>query len=186
MIPLSNEILTFWFEECSNEDWFRVNANFDKLLSTRFLDVNNSASRGDLDQWVNEPKSCLALIIVLDQFTRNLFRGTPKAFKNDKSAVKFAKLSVAEDYLGNYSHEEIQFCLLPLIHSESLSDHKIAEGLRIRFLEDHPRHESIKKSWDDHQIPIRRFGRYPHRNEILGRESSSEEIEFLRSPNSAW
>ena len=186
MISLSDEILTFWFEECSNEDWFMVNAEFDERLRERFLEANKQASEGGLDHWADDSKSCLALIIVLDQFTRNFFRGTPKAFQNDERAIKWTKLSLDQNYLKDYKHEEIQFCLMPLVHSENLSDHKLAEDLRIKFLSDHPRHDLVKKAWDDHQNPIIRFGRYPHRNEILGRDSTSDELEFLKGPNSSW
>ena len=186
MTSLSDEILTFWFQECSNEDWFMTSSEFDERLRERFLDANQQASSGDLAHWANDPKSCLSLIIVLDQFTRNLFRGTPKAFQNDELAIKWTKLSIDQNYLETYNHEEIQFCLMPLVHSEQLSDHKLAEDLRIKFLFDHPRHDLVKKSWDNHQIPIIRFGRYPHRNEILGRHSTREELEFLKGPNSSW
>ena len=186
MTSLSDEILKFWFQECSNEDWFMANPEFDEWLRERFFDVNQQASSGDLDDWANDSKSCLSLIIVLDQFTRNLFRGTPKAFQNDELAIKWTKLSIDQNYLEMYNHEEIHFCLMPLVHSEQLSDHKLAEDLRIKFLSDHPRHDLVKKSWDNHQIPIIRFGRYPHRNEILGRDSTREELEFLKGPNSSW
>ena len=186
MTALSDEILKFWFQECSNEDWFMANPEFDEWLRERFSDVNQQASSGGLDDWANDSKSCLSLIIVLDQFTRNLFRGTPKAFQNDELAIKWTKLSIDQNYLETYSHEEVQFCLMPLVHSENLSDHKLAEDLRIRFLSDHPRYDLVKKSWDNHQIPIIRFGRYPHRNEILGRKSTAEELEFLKGPNSSW
>ena len=186
MTSLSDEILTFWFQECSHEDWFMVNPEFDNSLRDRFLEVNSRASEGGLDHWADHSKSCLSLIIVLDQFTRNLFRRTPKAFQNDELAIKWTKLSIDQNYLETYNHEEIQFCLMPLVHSEKLLDHKLAEDLRIKFLSDHPRHDLVKKSWDNHQIPIMRFGRYPHRNEILGRHSTREEFEFLKGPNSSW
>lgn len=186
MKSLSDEILRFWFQECSHEEWFMANPKFDKLLRDRFLGVNTRASGGHLDYWADDPKSCLALIIVLDQFTRNLFRGTPQAFENDEMAVKWTKLSLNKNYLETYSFEEIQFFLMPLIHSENLSDHKIASVLRVKFLSNHPRYDLLKQSWDSHRIPIVRFGRYPHRNEILGRESSEEELEFLKGPNSSW
>ena len=133
MTSLSDEILTFWFQECSNEDWFMTSSEFDERLRERFLDANQQASSGDLDDWANDSKSCLSLIIVLDQFTRNLFRGTPKAFQNDELAIKWTKLSIDQNYLETYNHEEIHFCLMPLVHSEQLSDHKLAEDLRINF-----------------------------------------------------
>lgn len=182
----SNEIVKFWFEECSPKQWFSVNRQFDEFLRSRFSVFLRSAMKGDLDLWAKEPKPCLSLIIILDQFSRNLFRGKSAAFSNDVKAVKWCKYAVKNDYLDIYTHQEVQFCLMPLIHSENISDHGLARNLRIKFLSSHPRYESICKSWDHHSMAIQKFGRYPHRNIILNRKSTEKESEFLMGPNSSW
>ena len=85
-----------------------------------------------------------------------------------------------------YTSKEVHICLLPLIHSENLCDHRIANELGVKLLSSHPRYKKIKKTWGDHRVPIKRFGRYPHRNNALGRESTAEELTFLNGPNSSW
>ena len=182
----AEEVLKFWFKECSHKDWFKVNLTFDEIIAKRFLDLNKKASRGLFNRWSEKPKECLALIIILDQFSRNLSRGSPDAYKNDKAALKWTKFALEKNYLEHYGPEEIQFCLLPLIHSEDLADHKIAVRLRERVLNKHPRFDAVKKAWDDHQVPIKKFGRYPHRNVILGRKSTIKELAFLTTRNSSW
>ena len=180
----AEEVLKFWFKECSHKDWFKVNLTFDEIIAKRFLDLNKKASRGLFNRWSEKPKECLALIIILDQFSRNLSRGSPDAYKNDKAALKWTKSALEKNYLEHYGSEEIQFCLLPLIHSEDLADHKLALRLRERVLNKHPRFDAVKKAWNDHLVLIEKFGRYPHRNIILGRKSTIKELAFLRTRNS--
>ena len=182
----ADEVLKFWFKECSHKDWFKAKLAFDRIIEKRFLDLNRKASSGACNKWSKKPKQCLALIIVLDQFTRNLFRGSPHAFENDKAALNWTKFALEKNYLVHYKPEEIQFCLLPLIHSEDLAHHKLATCIRERVLTKHPRFHALKKAWDDHQVPIKKFGRYPHRNVVLGRTSTTQEMTFLKTPNSSW
>ena len=186
MVISPQEILDFWFKECSYQDWFKASPSFDEILIERFSDINDVATNGGCDDWASYPKGCLALIIVLDQFTRNIFRGKAEAFKNDQSALRWTKFAIEEKYMDAYTPKEVHICLLPLIHSENLADHRIANELGLKLLSRHPRYKKIKKTWDDHRVPIERFGRYPHRNNALGRESTAEELTFLNGPNSSW
>ena len=186
MVISPQEILDFWFKECSYQDWFKASPSFDEILIERFSDINDVATNGGCDAWASYPKGCLALIIVLDQFTRNIFRGKAEAFKNDQSALRWTKFAIGEKYMDAYTPKEVHICLLPLIHSENLGDHRIANELGVKLLSSHPRYKKIKKTWGDHQVPIKRFGRYPHRNSALGRESTAEELIFLNGPNSSW
>ncbi|MGB1085868.1 MAG: DUF924 family protein, partial [Alphaproteobacteria bacterium] len=144
------------------------------------------AIRNEYDDWQDEAKSSLALIILLDQFSRNLFRNDPKSYSQDTKARLLVIEGVDRQYLEDLDMSERLFYLLPLIHSEEMQDHIFVQQLGEVFLKEHPNYEGIKKSWDDHTVVIKKFGRYPHRNEILNRKSTPEEIEFLKGPNSSW
>ena len=100
--------------------------------------------------------------------------------------MRWSKFAIARNYLECFGPEEIQFCVLPLIHSEDLVDHKLATHILEHNLTEHPRFDAIKKAWDNHQIPIKQFGRYPHRNVVLGRKSTAKELAFLKTQNSSW
>ena len=128
----------------------------------------------------------LALIIILDQFSRNLFRNSGKAFDQDYKALALCKLSLEKKYLKNYNLDQRMFALLPLVHSEDLGDHLLVEGLCEEFLRLHPNYDYIKKTWDNHKLAIEKFGRYPHRCAVLGLKNSEEEQLFLMGPNTSW
>ena len=128
----------------------------------------------------------LALIILLDQFSRNLFRDNKKAFEQDQKARLILNEAISRNFLEEMNNDERLFMLLPLIHSEEIFDHENAYRLLDIYLNNHPNIDMIKKFWKDHTNAIKRFYRYPHRNKILGRESTEEEIAFLNQPNSSW
>lgn len=178
---MHQDILTFWFEETSPEQWWKVDPAFDALIKTRFLGTLEQAIQGELHAWRREPKGRLAEVIVLDQFSRNIFRNTPQAFAQDPLALALAQEAVAADAHLALSPDERAFLLLPFMHSESRQIHEWAERLYREFapasnLDFELRHKAI----------IDRFGRYPHRNAILGRASTQEEIDFLRQPGSSF
>ena len=180
------KILDFWFIETSAEQKFKKDFKFDKIIKEKFLNDYELASQNKLDNWQETSKGCLALIILLDQFSRNLFRENSKAFQQDEKARSILFKIIKNNFLDKMNETERLFALLPLIHSENILDHERAYELMEKYLNNHSELEKIKKFWLDHTMAIKKFGRYPHRNKILNRVSSSDEIEFLKSPNSSW
>jgi uncharacterized protein (DUF924 family) len=181
-----NKILNFWFVETSAEQKFKKDLQFDQIIKDKFLNDYELASQNKLDDWQGTDRGCLALIILLDQFSRNLFRESGKAFEQDEKARSILIKIIANNFLDAMNENEILFALLPLIHSENISDHEKAYELMDKYLKKHSEIEKIKKFWLDHTAAIKRFDRYPHRNKVLNRVSSDDEIEFLNSPNSSW
>ena len=175
------EILNFWFKECKPEQWFKKNEDFDQMIENRFSSAIEDAIAGKMDSWEESETGCLALIILLDQFTRNVFRDTPQAFTGDKRALALSLLCCDKDYLTNPDVQRRQFMLMPMMHSENLAVQDEALPLFKKYA-------SVKdyKYAEKHREIIARFGRFPHRNVILGRKSTNEELEFLRQPGSSF
>ena len=174
-------VLQFWFQECSPAQWWKVDAKFDRLIVERFSELHVRATRSELFQWRVEPVGRLAEIIVLDQFSRNIYRGDALAYANDTLALALAQEAVAAKADLALPPEERVFVYMPYMHSESRVIHEVAERL---FKEGGP-----KSNYDfelRHKAIIDRFGRYPHRNAILGRESTEEELAFLAQPGSGF
>lgn len=178
---MHEQVLTFWFEEIDPKRWWVAEPAFDELLRARFLSTLESAARGELFPWRASPQGRLAEVIVLDQFSRNIYRNTARAFAQDPMALVLAQEAVALGALERLRLEERAFLLMPWMHSESPRIHVEAERL---FREWAP--EESYKFELRHKAIVDRFGRYPHRNAILGRESSPEEIEFLKQPCSSF
>ncbi len=175
------EVLQFWFEEISPASWWAVDTAFDELIKERFGKLLDQARQGELFEWRKDAKGRLAEVIVLDQFPRNIHRGTPLAFACDPMALALAQEAVVGGALASLSDIERAFLLLPYMHSESRLIHKQAERLYKR----HTPAENVEFELK-HKIIIDRFGRYPHRNAILSRESTAEELEFLKQPGSSF
>ena len=186
MIERANAILNFWFVESTSDDHFKKNDSFDKKIKTYFEKDYKKAINNELEDWQDDPKTCLALIILLDQFSRNLFRDDQKSFAYDKKARLIVNEAVDRGDLEKLNNEERFFVILPLIHSEDISDHIFAYKLCDTFLKSHPKLDSIKKIFNYHSVPIKKFGRYPHRNKVIGRLSSESEKKFLLEKNSSW
>ena len=187
MIPAkAQEILDFWFKETPSEKRFKKDDTFDQIIKDRFLNDYELASQNEYDDWQDQPMSALALVILFDQFSRNMFRDDKKAFAQDHKTRLIVNDAVYAGYLETMNHDQRLFMLLPLIHSEEITDHDMAYYLLSKYLREHENYNQIKKFWKAHTIAIKRFYRYPHRNEILGRVSTEEEIEFLKQPNSSW
>jgi uncharacterized protein (DUF924 family) len=172
-----DSILDFWFGQ-ERKAWFEKNPAFDADIRQRFLALYESAAAGGLQHWVNAPRSALALVILLDQFPRNMFRGEPRAFATDPLALDAARAIVAHGWDQGFNADERTFAYLPFEHSESLEDQQTS----MRLFEGNPNFEWARRHWEI----IQRFGRFPHRNVILGRTSTPEEIEFLKSPGSGF
>ena len=173
--------LHFWFEECQPAQWFNGGEAFDRLIRERFATLLEQARRGELAAWRDCALGRLAEIIVLDQFSRNIYRKQPEAFSADPIALVLAQEAVRHGCDQALPPHMRAFCYLPYMHSESVLIHEQALVLyQQRGLESNLAFE-IK-----HKEIIDRFGRYPHRNEILGRASTAEEIAFLQLPGSSF
>lgn len=173
-----NSVLEFWFNELSQKDWFVKNTELDKKISSRFHDLHLSASKGELFEWRKTPEGRVAEIIVLDQFSRNMFRGTAQAFAYDAMALVLAQEIVLFNLDRALPLLYRGFAYMPYMHSESLVIHQEAVKLfALPGLEENLKFEML------HKEIIEKFGRYPYRNEILGRTSTQEEIEFLKTHN---
>lgn len=176
-----SEILAFWFEEIDSKQWWMADPDFDHLVRRRFLGVLEQAVQGELYVWRGSAQGRLAEIIVLDQFSRNIHRNTPRAFANDPMALALAQEAVAAGSLSQLSQPERSFLLMPYMHSESHAIHIQAEALFREFAPPGSYDYELR-----HKAIIDRFGRYPHRNRVLGRVSSEEEREFLKQPGSRF
>lgn len=176
-----NKVLDFWFVEHGQDDWWKKEKTFDNRVRTRFLDVYRRAMACELWGWRDTPDGRLAEIIVLDQFPRNMFRDDPRAFAGDALALALSQEAVRAGALDALSDRRKPFLIMPYMHSESLEIHD--EALR---LFDRPGLEYNLEFERKHRDIIARFGRYPHRNSVLGRESSPEERAFLEEPGSSF
>ncbi|WP_415303579.1 DUF924 family protein [Candidatus Pelagibacter sp. Uisw_090] len=182
----AKKILDFWFKETPPKKRFQKHKDFDALIRKNFLKDYELAASNEYDDWQDSPLGSLALVILFDQFSRNMFRDDPKAFSQDHKARLIVNDSVYAGFLDKMDQDQRLFMILPLIHSEEVTDHDMSYYLLDKFLKDHSDLISIKKSWKDHTLVIKRFHRYPHRNTVLGRTSTFEEKEFLAQPNSSW
>ena len=184
MIQTVDDILAFWFDECTPEDWFTKNTDFDVRVAQRFGGTYDAAIGGALNDWQETPLGVLALVIVLDQFPRNIFRDSEKSFASDAKAlgVTRAALARSDDTDSAFTDHHRQFLYLPLMHSENEEDQREC----VRLAEERTENELLRDFARQHLIVIERFGRFPHRNAILGRESTAEELEFLKQEGSSF
>jgi len=175
------QILSFWFEEIEPAMRWKKDDAFDALLVERFSEVHARACRCELFEWRKEPQGRLAEIIVLDQFSRNMFRDSALAFANDAQALTLAQEAIAGGADQALTQKQRSFLYMPFMHSESLLIHEVAvELFRKNGTEGNLDYE-LK-----HKNIIETFGRYPHRNKVLGRQSTAEELEFLTRPGSGF
>ena len=184
MTELTSEaavVLRFWFEEAGPKSWWKPDPAFDALIRDRFGALHGRANAGELFAWRATPRGRLAEIILLDQFSRNLYRDSARAFAHDLAALALAQEAVSGGALLVLEPPERAFLLLPYMHSESREIHVVAE----RLFRLHAPAENLDFELR-HKAIIDRFGRYPHRNRVLDRPSTPEEIEFLKQPGSAF
>lgn len=172
-LPSSAEILAFW-RQAGPEKWFAKDESFDAEIRRRFLPAHEAAAAGRLDDWQETPEGAYALLILLDQFPRNLFRGSPQAFATDAKALAVARHAIARGFDRSYEPPERRFFYLPFMHSEALHDQEHCVAL-CAAADDA---EGVKFA-EIHRDIIRDFGRFPHRNAILGRETTPAEQSFL-------
>jgi len=174
------DVIDFWFKEIESKMWWVKDDKFDQQLRDRFGDVHAAAVKCELFHWREHPEGRLAEVIVLDQFSRNMFRGSPLSFAADPLALALAQEAISIGADKELSEQQRGFLYMPFMHSESAAIHKVAVELFSQpgggSLEYELKHKGI----------IDRFGRYPHRNEVLGRESTEKEKEFLKEPGSGF
>lgn len=181
MTVSATDVIKFWFEEIEPVQRFKKDPEFDQLICARFKQTHKLARQGLLYTWRDHPLDALAEIIVLDQFSRNMFRDEPRAFAQDTLALVLAQEAIRRKLDTELEPRYRAFLYMPFMHSESAEIHEIA-----LFLFDQPGLEDNYNFEIKHKAIIDRFGRYPHRNEILGRESTAEEKEFLSQPGSSF
>ena len=180
------EILRFWFEETAREAWFKTDPAFDQQVRDRFLAAHKRARAGELKDWERDADSCLALIILLDQFPRNMFRDHPEAFAGDPQAYELSRRAVEAGHDRALTAERRGFLYMPLMHREDLGAQdeclRLFEAMEDELTERERTMEAVLR----HREIIARFGRYPHRNGVLGRQSTQEEVAFMREPKSSF
>ncbi len=181
LVPI---VLDFWFQEAGPDRWFKPSVEFDDLVLRRFYRLHEQAVAGGLRDWEKEDKGALALILLLDQFPRNMFRGTARAFASDGEARRIAARSISLEFdkADGMTDNHRLFFYLPFEHSENLDDQKRACKL-IATLTSTPDYATWAEA---HRAIIERFGRFPHRNEMLGRKTTLEEEEFLKQEGSSF
>ena len=177
----ARDVINFWFEEIEAKQRFKKDLEFDALIASRFGDVHRQATLGELYTWREHPLDALAEVIVLDQLSRNMYRDSVQAFAYDALALVLAQEAIRRKLDAELEPHYKSFLYMPFMHSESREIHEIA-----MFLFDQPGLEDNFNYEIKHKEIIDRFGRYPHRNSILGRESTAEELEFLSQPGSSF
>jgi uncharacterized protein (DUF924 family) len=190
-LRMPGEVLEFWFSEQSRPLWFERNAAFDEEIRSRFGANVAAACLGDLDYWVRAVDSSLALVLLLDQFPRNIHRGTLRAYAGDARARDIANTAIERGFDRRTALDRRCFFYLPFEHSEDPQDQARSVALFRRWAEEHrgATREGAQEQMKyvlRHQEIVQRFGRFPHRNTVLGRESTPDEIAFLKEPNSSF
>ena len=178
---MQQQVLDFWFNQLEAKDWFVANQEVDNAIREQFGDLLKQASQAELFTWRVTPEGRLAEIIVLDQFSRNIYRNTPQAFSQDPLALGLAQEAIRLEADKSLTTIERSFLYMPFMHSESAAIHEQAVVLFSQ--------PGMENNYDfelKHKLIIDRFGRYPHRNAILSRESTTEEIDFLSQPGSSF
>lgn len=175
------QILSFWFHQIDPKRWWRVDPAFDAWLQDRYGSWLDRAQQGELFAWRQTARGRLAEIIVLDQFSRNIYRHQAQAFAQDGMALALAQEAVDAGALKRLQGQERDFLLMPYMHSESQAIHQEAERLFKAFATPASYRFELR-----HKAIIDRFGRYPHRNQVLGRQSSEQELAFLQEPGSSF
>lgn len=176
-----HDVIRFWFEELQPADWWKKDSELDQHIAKRFMLAHQAAAACELYSWREEPIGRLAEIIVLDQFSRNIHRDLPLAFANDALALGLAQEALRQNADQEVNYSQRAFFYLPFMHSESQLIHEQA----LEIFEAYGSAEQLDYEIQ-HKAIIDRFGRYPHRNAVLGRASTPEEVEFLKQPNSSF
>ncbi len=177
-----DEILDFWFAPVMAEKWFKQDSDLDRQVRERLGALHENAAAGAFDNWRESAKGCIALVVLLDQVPRNIFRGDPRTYATDEAARAVARHALDRGFDGEMTQAQRRMLYIPLEHSEALGDQELSVRLTSHLDEDPNWHK-----WAAHHRGIiDRFGRFPHRNGILGRENTAEETVFLADPEPAF
>ncbi|WP_110690333.1 DUF924 family protein [Thiofilum flexile] len=177
MTTTPQTIIHFWYTPPLSEHWFNSTPEIDALIRAHYEEVWQQAAAGQLDSWRDTPEGCLALCIILDQFPLNMFRGQAKSFATEQQAVQVTKHALAQQFDEQLTAEQRIFLYMPLMHSEHLADQALSVQCFARTGLDGNLHFA-----KHHQAIVERFGRFPHRNAILGRTNTPAELDYLNSP----
>lgn len=177
----ARDLLDFWFDETDPALWFTRNEDFDATCRARFGAVHAQAARGALDEWAETPAGCVALVLALDQLPRNLHRGDGRAFATDAAARAVLRKALDRGFDQGLPWRWRQFLYMPLQHSEDPADQELSVALNATLGND-----EVLKYARAHKDIVDRFGRFPHRNAVLGRETTPEEAAFLKQPGSSF
>jgi len=169
-------VIKYWFSEKSRQHWFSSTPEIDNEIKQRYEQLWINAASGKLNDWQDSPQGCLALIIILDQFPLNMFRDEAKSFQTEELAVEVALKAIDNGYDEILNTEELLFLFMPLMHSENLEH----QNMQVKLFEKYDFNDEYSKH---HRDIVKRFGRFPHRNEILGRMSTMVELDYLLSDN---
>ena len=175
------KVIDFWFEELDPSDWWKKDEKLDQTIKDRFLPTHQAAINCELNEWRTQALGRLAEILVIDQFSRNIYRDRPESFLHENLALALSQEAVNGNHDKDLTAKQKAFLYMPYMHSES----KVIHEQAVKLFEQ-PGLESNLDFELKHKVIIDRFGRYPHRNKVLGRPSTKEEIEFLKQPNSSF
>jgi uncharacterized protein (DUF924 family) len=173
---MPQQIIDFWFADEVRKLWFKSTAEFDRTIGLRFEDILKQAERGELDHWMESAEGCLALVIILDQFPLNMYRGSAQSYATEAQSREVARVAIEKGFDQTLSPEQQAFMYMPFMHSEELADQELALDLF-----DQPGMESNLRFARHHHAIVQTYGRFPHRNTVLGRTSTAAEIEYLNS-----
>ena len=173
---MPQQIIDFWFADGTRKFWFNSTPKFDQELSERYQDTWEQASRGELDHWLQTAEGCLALVIILDQFPLNMFRGNAQSFASEAQSRDVAAVAIERGFDKVLPVEQLAFLYMPYMHSEALEDQELALELFAQ-----PELESNLRFAHHHHAIVEKYGRFPHRNAALGRTNTDTEIEYLNS-----
>ena len=177
----TKSILDFWFIQCTPNMWFKKSKSFDELLRKKFLKTIEISLKIKSEEISISYDTYLSYILVLDQFTRNIFRNNPKAFQGDKIAITLSRTAIENNFLQENKCNYNSFFLMPIMHSENIIDHEFG----LPFFKKYTNSNTFKYA-QKHKKIIEKFSRFPHRNETLGRKSSKSELDFLKLPGSRF
>lgn len=180
-ILTKEDVIAFWFEEISPDEWFKKDTSFDTMLSVRAGTIVKKALNGQLDFWSKSIEGTVGLVLLLDQFTRNIFRDSPQAFAGDEMALAISQKAIDSEWFADLSNSFRHFLLMPMMHSEDIA----IQDKSLPLFKIHTNERTYKFAIKHRNI-IAEFGRFPHRNVLLGRPSTENELLFLAQAGSSF
>ena len=172
------ELIEYWYSDQVSDQWFASTPELDAEILEKFERIWEKAVAGELDEWRNTATGSLALILIFDQFPLNMFRGNVKSFQTEANAIEVARDAIKSGFVHQLTEQQLTFLFMPFMHSEKMED----QDLAVELFREHKLDSNLEFAMHHRNI-LMKFGRFPHRNEILGRKSSIEEIEYLQSKN---